>query len=474
MNLITRAPDVLLVNLRRYRKGPEPNGELEKLDVHVHFKEMLDIQPYMDQRCMKSDGSTYRQVGIAQHIGNREGGQYIADNEIREASLQEVLSCEAYMLVYERCSTDTFLSSANVMGEESHLSDTDTWPKIGGPIYHSIPPPLDELGPWEHQRNPKRDKRREEALAKKDDIVAKEIWMFLDRHEELSQCLSTNLLMKIDDFGHGGNPIMIPIPDKCALVQGLIAHVLSKHRAGYSWEGGFGIDDMDVYDGKVVINRSPKLFEIHPKISHEMVVAMEKDFGKIVMEVLNKFRRRKTHVPYLKPFRILLGNIRRAYDAGDGTDLFKSLMETEIANEWTEHMKRTTNPLLLAIFRSKDPTPKLFYYRTELEFLFEYMRHLPQHGAERSFVRRPLARRGDGPRKQRLQSLDELELAGAYYLESAVVQALTILINSNAMKGIFVRLRVHATASSGELIGLSPQLSIERADGHGLDQNLIS
>jgi hypothetical protein len=43
---------------------------------------------------------------------------------------------------------------------------------------------------------------------------------------------------------------------------------------------------------------------------------------------------------------------------------------------------------------------------------------------------------GDGPRKQRLQSLDELELAGAYYLESAVVQALTILINSNAMKGM--------------------------------------
>jgi hypothetical protein len=67
---------------------------------------------------------------------------------------------------------------------------------------------------------------------------------------------------------------------------------------------------------------------------------------------------------------------------------FKSLVETEIANEWTEHMKRTANPLLLAIFRSKDPTPKTFYYRTELEFLFEYMRHLPQHGAERSFVRR--------------------------------------------------------------------------------------
>lgn len=68
---------------------------------------------------------------------------------------------------------------------------------------------------------------------------------------------------------------------------------------------------MDVYDAKVVISRSPKLFEIHPKISHEMVVAMEKDFGKIVIEVLNKFRRRMTHVPYLKPFRILLSNIRR-------------------------------------------------------------------------------------------------------------------------------------------------------------------
>lgn len=47
-NLITRDPDILVVSLNRY--APISNGGFEKLEGHVHFKEMLDMQPYMDQR----------------------------------------------------------------------------------------------------------------------------------------------------------------------------------------------------------------------------------------------------------------------------------------------------------------------------------------------------------------------------------------------------------------------------------------
>ena len=71
----------------------------------------------------ENDNNTYRLVGVAQHIGDRKGGHYIvyvraskmngqeylsndkswfyaSDKIIREASLQEVLGCEAYILLY--------------------------------------------------------------------------------------------------------------------------------------------------------------------------------------------------------------------------------------------------------------------------------------------------------------------------------------------------------------------------------------
>ena len=73
----------------------------------------------------ENDNNTYRLVGVAQHIGDRDGGHYsvyvrankmngqehqsndkswfyASDEMIREASLQDVLDCEAYILFHER------------------------------------------------------------------------------------------------------------------------------------------------------------------------------------------------------------------------------------------------------------------------------------------------------------------------------------------------------------------------------------
>lgn len=244
---------------------------------------------------------------------------------------------------------------------------------------------------------------------------------------------------------------------------------------------------LHVYDGRVVITKDPKLFEIQPQITDDMIVAMEKDFLKIVTAVLKRFSSHQTYVPYYKPFTNLLSGIHqyatwwsnitmaealqewiqhhpflkvsmaranllcgihspcRAYDAGDDTAQFKEHVEIE-SSEWTKDLLKTNNPMLLKIFGYKDPpedrialgVSKNYYYQEQLEFLFEHARHLAQRGTECSFEHRPLARRGDGPRKQLMQSLDELGLAGAYRLELAVGRALFHLIRSSAMNGMYV------------------------------------
>ena len=46
--LISKAPPVLTINLNRFSQ--DSHGRYKKLKGHVRFKEMLDIQPFMDPR----------------------------------------------------------------------------------------------------------------------------------------------------------------------------------------------------------------------------------------------------------------------------------------------------------------------------------------------------------------------------------------------------------------------------------------
>ena len=77
-------------------------------------------------RCKEEEKCTYRLLGVVEHSGSVSGGHYIAyvrgernngkahqdknlpswfyarDAHVREASLSEVLKCEAYILFYEK------------------------------------------------------------------------------------------------------------------------------------------------------------------------------------------------------------------------------------------------------------------------------------------------------------------------------------------------------------------------------------
>jgi len=84
--------------------------------------------------------------------------------------------------------------------------------------------------------------------------------------------------------------IRTPVPDKCSLVQRLLTDVINAHRVGLSWDGDFTLDDMELMDDRVFIAKEPKRFSIHPVISPEMIHAMGKDFFRIAVLVIVKFR----------------------------------------------------------------------------------------------------------------------------------------------------------------------------------------
>lgn len=115
--LISKAPSVLTIHLKRFTQ--DARGRFSKLNGHVSFRETIHLKPYMDPRCTENNTFQYRLVGVVEHLGTMRGGHYVAyvrgskhygdcvwyhtsDAYVRQASLEEVLRCEAYILFYER------------------------------------------------------------------------------------------------------------------------------------------------------------------------------------------------------------------------------------------------------------------------------------------------------------------------------------------------------------------------------------
>ncbi|KAK8450572.1 hypothetical protein SEVIR_6G051400v4 [Setaria viridis] len=205
--LIARPPQVLVVTLKRFTYC---SSRSEKLKVDVRFKEMFDMQPFMENRSMEAN-SLYRLVGVVQHQGTLAQGHYVAyvrankmgsqmnnngdskswyyasDENVLEASLDQVLSSEPYILFYEKSQlTDINTephSSANPTVEETQL-------QTGAPVSDLSSPPLDELRPWEYQRsrNPHRQARNE--TYQDNDLLGQKVGVFLNRYMSLIYVIS--------------------------------------------------------------------------------------------------------------------------------------------------------------------------------------------------------------------------------------------------------------------------------------------
>ncbi|KAJ6424237.1 hypothetical protein OIU84_025090 [Salix udensis] len=74
--LIDKAPPILTVHLKRFSQ--DARGRLSKLNGHVNFRDVLDLRPYMDPRCVDAQSYLYRLLGVVEHSGTMRGGHYIA------------------------------------------------------------------------------------------------------------------------------------------------------------------------------------------------------------------------------------------------------------------------------------------------------------------------------------------------------------------------------------------------------------
>ncbi|GJN39884.1 hypothetical protein PR202_gb29034 [Eleusine coracana subsp. coracana] len=124
---ISKLPPVLTVQLMRFDNDKNDRRKQVKIKGHVSFEETLDVRQYMDPSSEDKDHSSYRLVGVIEHIGDswnighviayvrgsRDGNNkqlssgssswFCADDDhIRQVSLEEVLKCEAFVLFYER------------------------------------------------------------------------------------------------------------------------------------------------------------------------------------------------------------------------------------------------------------------------------------------------------------------------------------------------------------------------------------
>ncbi|CAM8921192.1 unnamed protein product [Rhodiola kirilowii] len=112
--LIEKAPPILTIHLKRFSQ--DVRGRLSKLNGHVAFGETIDLRPYMNPRCTDEEKYIYHLSGIVEHLGTMRGGHYVAyirggkkniwyhasDAYVREASFEEVLRSEAYILFYKQ------------------------------------------------------------------------------------------------------------------------------------------------------------------------------------------------------------------------------------------------------------------------------------------------------------------------------------------------------------------------------------
>ncbi|CAL4964625.1 unnamed protein product [Urochloa decumbens] len=219
--LIGRAPHVLVVNLKRYKFSKASGSKKRK--VNVRFNELFDMQPFMKERSAEVN-TLYRLVGVVQHIGDMGLGHYVSyvranemasqmnhsndhkswfyvsDEQIRKTSLDEVLGCEAYLLFYEKCSTnacqlsgdltcqssqptDTNMdpySSTPPTVEESQAADVDMQLQMSASASDLSPSLLDDSGPWEYPKTHNKHRDERNATLQYNDHLGQQLREFLN------------------------------------------------------------------------------------------------------------------------------------------------------------------------------------------------------------------------------------------------------------------------------------------------------
>lgn len=102
---IAKAPDALILQLKRFRSI----GGAQKLNGFCKFHKYFDLSPFCEEK------ADYKLVAISEHQGSIVSGHYLSyckrgnywyefdDSICTKITLKDVLSKNAYAIIYKRC-----------------------------------------------------------------------------------------------------------------------------------------------------------------------------------------------------------------------------------------------------------------------------------------------------------------------------------------------------------------------------------
>lgn len=111
---LSRFPGMLCLHLIR-RVYDYVSGNMLKVATSVSFPMVLDMAKYFSFSTSQTRDVSYRLVSVVMHIGNANAGHYVnytwvkgnewcycSDQTLYRVKAEEVLACQAYMLIYQR------------------------------------------------------------------------------------------------------------------------------------------------------------------------------------------------------------------------------------------------------------------------------------------------------------------------------------------------------------------------------------
>ncbi|XP_044950430.1 uncharacterized protein LOC123400089 isoform X2 [Hordeum vulgare subsp. vulgare] len=240
------------------------------------------------------------------------------------------------------------------------------------------------------------------------------------RHEVLTEFLQPpkELSLPVEVHSHNNNPMYTPASIGSSLLTDILEDVVSKHLEGLSYNGNFGTDNVEVYDGSRYVISTPLCK--YALGSQELAEAAAKDFNSCAESIIPLFQIDNKFPPYMselqatlssvpchvlqdkaelkafhkfildhlasKPppvraaFICALHNACKSYARKDHPDApFKAsisecLVEKAALGFWTMVIKRSGNAFLNRLLRSSTPND----YAT----MTNYLRILHEHGSD--------------------------------------------------------------------------------------------
>ncbi|XP_021308165.1 uncharacterized protein LOC8077221 isoform X2 [Sorghum bicolor] len=118
---------------------------------------------------------------------------------------------------------------------------------------------------------------------------------------------SITLVKEMKVFGEKRSTA-IPTPAACSMLQKILWEMTKNHMRGFSWDGEFGISDIEVFNGRsFLFCKSPQRIAGRDKLLR----AARKDFLRFAESILSKLPSKKYFIPFFMEFDTMLRKMKQ-------------------------------------------------------------------------------------------------------------------------------------------------------------------